>query len=472
MNAQQANGPTARLAAHVANVANASLDARDVEAVRRLLLDNCIVSLWGATRPVAIEIADWTRRFAGSGSSPVLGREWTTEASVAALAHGTASHGFELDDTHNATASHPGSVIISSALAVAAEPGPPVESRHLLQAIAAGNEAMALIGIAAGGMSAVHRGLHPTALYGAYGSAATTLTLRALRRGERMDAGPLTRAWGHALSQPSGLMQFSAEPTGGEVKRVHAGLGAHNGIRSADFAALPSVTAPRLVVEGAYGLAAVLAGPLAEIDLGGELQIHRFSLKPYACCRLFHSTIDALREATDGFALPVDAIADILVSGPTLVAEQHMTAAESTMTAQYSCPYVVGATLAYGPYAYEAYDEDHLRDPRIRAVADRVRFAVDAELEAAHYPEHFASAVRLTLTDGSVRSALVVDSIGTAERPLTVAQIAAKGDGLAAHGLAGAGGRLVADIWSDADDAAALIAPLQRESLLLASARR
>lgn len=460
-------GITERIAQHIANVANTPLDEHDNDAVRRLLLDNFVVSLWGATRPAANEVADWTRRFAGSGSSPVLGRDWTTDSSIAALVHGTAAHSFELDDTHNATASHPGSVIISTALAVAAEPGPFVERNHLFQAIAAGNEAMALVGIAAGGMSAVHRGLHPTALYGAYGGAATALTLRSLRHGEELDAASLLRSWGHALSQPSGSMQFSVEPTGGEVKRVHAGLGAHNGIRSADFASLPAVTSPRLAIEGSYGLAALFAGPLAEVETNGLLQIHHFSLKPYSCCRLFHSTIDALREATDDFTVPVEFIVDILVEGPSLVAEQHMTEARSSMTAQYSCPYIVGATLAYGPTYYDAYNEHHIDDPRIKAISDRVRFEVDAAMEATYYPEHFASAVTLTLKDGSVRRAKVVDSIGTAEKPLTVEQIAAKADGLAVYGLENVGERMIADIWGSSSSVVTLTSTLIRESQVL-----
>lgn len=461
------DGLTTRLARHVASIANAPLTHEDTETLRRLLLDNFIVSLWGATRPVVSEIADWSRRFSGSGSSRVLGREWTTDASIAALVHGTAAHSYELDDTHNATASHPGSVIIPVALAIAAESGPPVRQDDLLQAITAGYEAMALVGMASGGMAAVHRGFHPTSLFGAYGGAATAIALRSLRCGDTVRADDIQRAWGHALSQPSGSMQFSMEPTGGEIKRVHAGLGAHNGIRAADFASLPAVSAPLLSVEGKYGLASSFGGPIVDVDLGGGLQIHELSLKPYSCCRLFHSTIDALREVTEDFGLSVDGIEDILVSGPSLIEEQHMTRAESSMTAQYSCPYIVGATLAFGPTRFDAYGEDFLEDPTIRRLADRVRFELDSGMETEYYPEHFATAVQLTLTDGTVRSAQVVDSVGTREKPLTVDQIIAKAEGLADSGLSGVGDRLAERIWT-ADDVASLAAALIDESRRIA----
>ncbi|MEU6561511.1 MmgE/PrpD family protein [Nocardia nova] len=463
-------GLTGRLAAHIATVAEAQPTQHDTEIVRRLLLDNFIVSLWGMTRPAATEIADWTRRFAGSGTSAVLGREWTTDPSIAALAHGTAAHSFELDDTHNSTASHPGAVIIPVALAVAAEPGPPPARDRFVAAIIAGYEAMALVGEAAGGMAAVHRGFHPTSLFGGFGGAVTALALRAARGDIALDADLVAKAWGLALSQPSGSMQFSVEPTGGEIKRVHAGLGAHNGIRSADFADLAAVTAPRRALEGTYGVAASFGAPPREDLDEARLrtrQIHALSLKPYACCRLFHSTIDALAIATDGFTAGTDELTDILVTGPTLIAEQHMTPAESSMTAQYSCPYVVGATLAYGPSGYDAYSEEHLDDPRIRTIAGRVRFEVDPELEKTYYPEHFATAVRLTYADGTVREAQVADSVGTAENPMTIESIRAKADGLARHGLDGVAQRLAAVIWSDTAGPAHFGDALHRESRTL-----
>ncbi|MEN0135940.1 MAG: MmgE/PrpD family protein, partial [Rhodococcus sp. (in: high G+C Gram-positive bacteria)] len=327
-------------------MANSPLTAEDVEAVRRLFLDSFVVSLWGSTRPAAKQIAEWSRRFAGTGNSVVLGGNWTTEASIAALVHGTAGHSYELDDTHDVTTSHPGCVIIPAALAVAAETN--ASQSELFRAVAAGYEAMALIGTTAGGLETVHRGFHPTSVFGSFGAAAAVLSLRAYRDKQPVDPGLLVTAWGHALSQAGGSMQFSVEPTGGEVKRVHAGLGARNGVLAADFASLPDVTAPQLSIEGTYGAAASFGGPLRDVIPDEKLQIHVISFKPYSCCRLFHSTIDALREVTDDFSISTDTIEDILVTGPRLIADQHMTTAESTMTAQYSCPYIVGATLAYG----------------------------------------------------------------------------------------------------------------------------
>ena len=450
------DGLTARIAKRTAEVANAELVPSDVEIVRRLLLDNAIVSLWGSTRPAVQQVTAWASRFAGSGSCHILASDWTAEASTAALVHGMAGHAYELDDTHDATTSHPGCVIIPAALAVASELR--ASQDHFFRAIAAGYEAMALIGTASGGLVTVHRGFHPTAIYGSFGAAAAVICLRALAADAAVDPALLVTAWGHALSQASGSMQFSLESAGGEVKRLHAGLAARNGVLAADFAALDQVTAPQQSVEGTYGAAASFGGPLRDIREDGPLQIRVISFKPYSCCRLFHSTIDALRDVTDDFSVPLEDICDILVSGPRLIAEQHMTAAESTMTAQYSCPYIVGATLTYGPQRYDAYGESFLTDERILSTAAKVRFEVDSELEAAYFPDHFPTRVQMWFSDGSTRTALVVDSVGTTQHPMSTEQILAKGAGLTEAGGFPTAAELAAAIWDPTLPAAELAA--------------
>lgn len=450
---------TTAIADHVARVANTPLEPADVEALRRLFLDNFVVSLWGATQPWTQQIAAWTRRFAGSGQSPVLTGDWSADASIAALVHGTASHSYELDDTHNATLSHPGAVIIPAALAAGAATD--ASQEELFRAVAAGYEAMALVGMTAGGLETVHRGFHPTSVFGTFGAAASCVALHAYRRGEPVTSDMLIAAWGHSLSQACGAMQFSAEPSGGEVKRVHAGFGARNGVLAAEFALMDAVTAPRLSIEGTYGLAALFGGDLRPATPSDRLQIHDISLKPYACCRLFHSTIDALAELTNDFQLPVDGIREIVIRGPQLIADQHMLAhPSSTMAAQYSCPYIVGATLAYGPRRYDAYSDGFLDDSRIRAIAAKVRFEFSEEL-TAYYPTRFATGVSFRFGDDTTRSAVVIDSVGTPGKPLTIDQIIAKGNGLERSAAEmeskePVGRRCAMQIWDDNRGARAL----------------
>jgi len=415
-----------RFAENMVKLGKSRLAPADLEQVRRLLLDLLGVSLCGSQLPWTLALRDWATPFRGSGVAPVVGAGFTVAPSVAALVNSTAAHGYELDDTHDASMSHPGAVVIPTALAVAA--GTHVDEIAVCAAIAAGYETMARVGMAANASRVVAAGFHPTSLFGSFGAATAAALLQSL------DAPALARAWGHALSLTGGSMQFSDEPAGTMVKRLHAGYAAQNGILAAGMAKR-GVSAPSRALDGKYGLLALYAREprpqLFDVDPRAPLQIHQISMKPYSCCRLFHSLIDALDEATEGFREPAAGIRHILVRGPGVIFDQHMLRRPtSVMAAQYSLPYVVGATLAVGPHRFDAYRDEHLGNEEILALADKVEGQQDLEIEA-EYPEHMGAAVELTMADGSVRSAKVMDSRGTSAHPLTTDAIRAKATNLA-----------------------------------------
>lgn len=425
-NAPQRDDRTLAFAEDMVRLGRSPLAAHDQEQVRRLLLDLLGVSLCGSQLPWTKALADWAKPFAGSGKAPVVGTSMKVSPFIAALVNGTAGHGYELDDTHDASMSHPGAVVIPAALAVAAEQGS--DQASLLQAIAAGYETMARVGMAANASALIEVGHHPTVMFGAFGAATAAGLLQGL------DAPKLAMAWGHALSLTGGSMQFSDEPAGTMVKRLHAGYGSQHGVLAASMA-VAGVSAPTRSLDGKYGFLKLFGrNPRPQLLQRGKdepLQIHNISMKPYSCCRLFHSLIDALEEATDGYTVKIDGARSIMVRGPGVVFDQHMMRRPtSVMAAQYSLPYVVGATLAYGPTRYDSYGEGFHKDRRILALADVVEGEADAEIEK-HYPAHFGTAVEITLADGSKRSAKVMDSRGTPARPMSNDDITAKAAGLA-----------------------------------------
>ncbi|MDB5592983.1 MmgE/PrpD family protein [Enterovirga sp.] len=416
---------TLLFARQILEIGRGGLSAADQEQLRRLLLDCLGVSRIGGTLSWTEALIGWAGRFAGSGAAPVVGTDLMVAPSIAALINGTAAHGYELDDTHDASMSHPGAVVIPAALAVAAELGSSAEDT--MAAIACGYEAMARVGMAADAGEVIHRGFHPTALFGGFGSAAATARLLGL------DEHGLARAWGHILSLSAGSMQFSDEPEGTTVKRLHAGYAAQNGVMAAELAAR-GIGAPARAIDGKYGFLALYSRKpkldQLRIPAGAPLQIHVVSFKPYSCCRLFHSLIDGLREVSDDFSLKPENIARIDVRGPGVIFEQHMLRRPtSVMAAQYSLPFVVGATLAYGPHRYDSYREDKLTDPAILHLADRVEGEQDLEIEA-HYPAHMGTSVEILRTDGTRRSAKVMDSRGTAANPLSTDALYGKAEGL------------------------------------------
>ena len=413
------------LAEEMSGLIYAALAPEDVEQVKRLLLDHVGVAWRGSDMPWSRALADWAATLGNRNGSPIVGTHEHAAPSVAAFVNAAAAHGMELDDTHDESLSHPGAPVIATALAAGRAAGASGEA--VVAAIVAGYEVMARAGVAAGAADVIERGFHPTALFGGFGAATAAAKLYGL------DSAGMAQSWGLVLSAAGGSMQFSQDASGTTVKRLHAGYGAQHGTMAAEHAQL-GIAGPAQALDGRYGLCALFGlnpkPERLERRAGDPFQIHRISLKPYPCCRLFHSTIDALREVTEGFSIPDEAISKITVGGPDILVSQHMLRRpQSVMAAQYSLPYALGASIVCGPSRYEGYEEARLVDPRILAVADRVDAVADDAIQAV-FPARFGSWVELTAPDGTRRRSEVLDSCGTPARPLTTDAIADKIRGL------------------------------------------
>jgi 2-methylcitrate dehydratase PrpD len=196
------------------------LPAGAVEATAALVLDQ--FSCW----LIGIEM-DWTRRLrqvvapagaaAPAAGAAIYGDPAPVSAEVAALVNGTAGHGFDFDDLHMPTMSHPGCVVIPAAIAVAAERG--ADGRELLAAVAAGYEPLLRTGLAAG-LRYGELGFHATGVLGPLGSAVAAARL--------LGGAPVVDALGLAASMGAGVKAFN-EVGPGMVKRLHAGRAAEAG---------------------------------------------------------------------------------------------------------------------------------------------------------------------------------------------------------------------------------------------------
>ena len=135
--------------------------------------------------------------------------------------------------------------------------------------------------------------------------------------------------------------------------------------------------------------------------------------------------IDGLRTVTEDFAR-LGSVRNIMVRGPKVLADQHMLRRPaSPMAAQYSLPFVVGATLEMGPTRYDAFATENLGNTAILRWADMVQVGYDGDLQA-QYPAHFGTEVEVGFADGTKRIERVLDSRGTPARPFTWDQLQEK----------------------------------------------
>lgn len=417
--AARGTGPTQAIAQHVAALRFRALPAHVVERAKDLVLDHIGVTLYGACLPWSRKVREAMVDEGGRAQSTIYGAR-RVPPRAAALANGAAAHAIELDDTHDESLSHPGCVVLPATLAVAEARA--ASGRDVLAAMVAGYEAQCRIGAALGN-DLIRRGFHPTATCGVYGAAAAAANMM------RLDAASIVSAFGSGESMCSGVMQFTEDPAGTMIKRLHAGLPAERGVLAATLAAR-GFAGPRAAIEGRWGFAQVFAGT-EHVDritegLGERFEIDRITVKLYPCCKLFHSLIEAIENCRDERPFTADEVVAIQPFGPRNMIDTHMEFRPlSTMAAQYSLPYACAAAIVFDPTDPDAFGEDRLANKAALGIADLVAPVVDDALEAM-FPRRFAGGVRIRLRSGQVLTSTVLDSRSSPEVPIGREEIQAK----------------------------------------------
>ena len=163
-------------------------------------------------------------------------------------------------------------------------------SHEVITAVTIGYDIMLRVG-AAIHPAAAQRGFHNTAIAGVFGAAAAAANLL------KLDSAQTLHALGLAGSFAGGIREYLDE--GAEVKRMHPGKAARDGIICAEFARR-GITGPSKVLEGRYGLFNThVNGKVREerlLDgLGTRYEIEHVYFKPFPSCRGTHAFIEGIQ---------------------------------------------------------------------------------------------------------------------------------------------------------------------------------
>lgn len=392
-----------RLYAFLRDLRFEDLPPATVESALALILDQftcCLIGLempW--TQTLRDVVAGTTAGGDRWGSAEIYGDPTPVAPGIAALVNGTAAHGFDLDDLHFATMSHPGCIVVPAAVAMGLAAG--ASGRDLVTAVVAGYEPMLRTGLAAG-LRAGELGFHATGVLGPLGSA-TAASLLLDGPGRRTVADAI----GLAASMGGGIKAFN-EFGPGTVKRLHAGRAAESGVLAAELAS-GGYRGPERALTARYGLAPVMAlgepydaDALAR-DLGERYLVDDVYIKPYAACGAVHGAVQAAeRIAAERPDLVSDEIREVVVgTSPRALAQNSDREPADVMAAQYSTEISVAIALLGGASDPRRFVEvgDDPTDPA-RALAQRIRLEVDDQAARA-YPDPNEGRVDVTLGDGS-----------------------------------------------------------------------
>lgn len=411
---QDASVPTRELARWIAHLRYPDLPPRTRETVRLALLDTLGCGVYGQATPWARILVQWARAGAPArGEATVWGENVPSlRAADAALVNGTAAHGFELDDYHNAKL-HAGAVVIPAAMALAERLD--ANGERLVTAIAAGYEVMIRSSLALNPSAARLRGWHLTGVCGPFGAAAACAVLLGL------DEERTAWALGLGGTQGSGLWAFNADGT--MSKRFHAGRAAYSGVLAAELAAQGFTGSTQIYefhdggVLKAYSDASDPAPLTAE--LGKRYQLDDNRIKPYSCCGSTHSYVDAAFELRRRLGTPWNAERRVRVGLAKVVDVQcgFKYVPGSALNAQMSLRYIVAAALLEGQVLPAQFSEAKLSDPAIVALAEKLELEHDPTLDKL-YPEHFAAWLCAQDDEGDWQRVDVLDPLGSDANPV------------------------------------------------------
>lgn len=413
------SGPTAALCRFAAGLRHVDLTEHDRNSVRRHLLDTLGSTIAGAAgTPSRIAAAVLAENGCG-GDVPVPGFSQRTDRLTAAYLGGASAHGLELDDGFRAGSVHPGAPVIPAILAAAYGTG--MSGERVSAAIAVGYELTTRIA-AAGHPGSRNRGFHNTSIAGVLGAAAAVGSLLG------MDADRIEHALGIAASSAGGLFAFLQG--GGEIKRLHPGMAAREGLYAA-LLARAGITGPRGVLEGrdgffqAYSGSAKLELLTDGLDPMAGLNVGRCYMKPYACCRHIHPAVDGIINLVAEHGLDAAEI-DCIKAGTYAIAAEHAHGSWTDMaSAQLSYQFCVATAALKARVDLEDFAAPALDDSATDGLARRVEVAVDPEREAS-YPGNRSAGVAALMRDGRRFETLIDEPRGSAKYPLSDAEVTAK----------------------------------------------
>lgn len=413
------SGASARLAAHVAGMRYEDLPAPAVHAFRRALLDHVTCAIAGSAMPVSRALLSYYQETDASRAATVVGAEARLSAPNAALVNGANTHGLDFDDGTTQGSAHPSGAVFPAVLAAAEQHGS--GPREVVAAVVAGYDVMVRIAAAMHPVTA-KRGFHNTALAGVFGAAAGVSRLL------KLDAGQANHALGLAGSFAGGIRQYLDD--GAEVKRIHPGKAARDGLLCAEFARR-GITGPGKVLEGRYGFADTHAGgefKWARLfdGLGSRWEIESIYFKPYPCCRHYHSAIDGILALREQHAIRPQDVASVRLGLYSVGVHGHdHRHCDNLLDAQMSAPVGAALALADGEVVAHRFLPESLARPEVRRLVDLAETRVDDECERL-YPARRSGAVEIGLADGRKFAARVLDPKGEGENPMTDADLERK----------------------------------------------
>jgi 2-methylcitrate dehydratase PrpD len=433
------------LATYMAGAAKKPLPKHVAEKTKHHLLDTIAAMVSGSRLLPGTKAIAYAKTLGGAPQALVIGSKIVTNAEQAAHINGMLAHADETDDSHAASLSHPGCAIVPAALAM----GEREKSggTQLLRAVALGYDLCARLNLSLHPYDFRQAG-HSTHSFGpSFGAAAAASLLAGL------NYDGMRHALSYTAQQCSGISCWMRDEEHIEKAFDFGGMPARNGTAAASMVA-SGFTAVEDVFSGernffiAYDETRRIGKapqPQRLIkDLGKVYEIMNTNIKRWSVGSPIQAPLDGLLELIREHGIKAADVDKLTIR----VAHQAANTTDNRNMPDICMQHMCAVMLIDGIVTFKSsHDEKRMYDKRVLDLRKRITLYGDDALTAA-LPSR-QGIVELKLKNGKTLRNHVKAVLGTAQNPMTRAQVDEKCYHLMAPILGASRSRKLCDaVWS------------------------
>lgn len=389
---------------------------------KRFLLDSVGCALAAVKNEDIEAMYRFTEKLGGIPEASVIGREYKTNASNAALINCLLTRAMDYNDIYwEEDPSHPSDLI---GAALASGEVNHKNGKEILEAIIINYELMLRW------CHAAHPGVREIGWH--HASLVQFVSPVVAGKLYDLDLDQMVAAVGISASSHFTLGGVVAGHLT-NMKNTAAPLASQAGVIAA-MIAREGYTGPAEVFEGKEGVFEVIDGvewrPNWVLkDLGKDFMITQCAYKAFPTEALTHQPISAAMQVCQEHNLAAEDISQILVEttvrGADILSDPSKFKPKTKETADHSLPYVIAAAVADSNVLPSSFSDEKLKDPRIWDLLGKIKVVADPEIDAL-FPGVKRARVSIMNNTGESYTAQVDHAKGSPQNPMSDAEVISK----------------------------------------------
>jgi 2-methylcitrate dehydratase PrpD len=412
-----------QLSAYMSAASARPLPDEVVEKAKQHILDTFAAMISGSELPPGRAALEFARSYGGKEIATVVASKIVCGPIEAAFANGVLAHSDETDDSHGPSRSHPGVSTIPAGFAAGEQYA--ISGAHFVRAVTLAYDIGTRVSMSLGGpayQAATHRSTHGTAACFCAGAAAGCAA--------GLSAEQMRLMLDYTAQQVSGIGAWSRDAEHMEKAFLFAGKPASVAVLIAS-----------LIRSGWSGVQDIFSGsdnfykalaprengvikadPAMLVDkLGERYEITRTNIKKWTVGSPIQAPLDAMVIFLQQRSFTADDVKKVVVR----VATDEANTVSNRDIPDICMEHMLAVMLLDKTVTFQSvHDKARMKDPAVLRLRAKVEVVADPRIDARR-PRREAI-VELTLNDGTQLSEWVRDVRGTADNPMTRAEVVDK----------------------------------------------